>query len=327
MTLALGAATERFIALPPPARKPGSSAVNPSAHDNGRTPPAPPEDMDLEASVERYKSLSIAYRIMQAMAHQSEARDPELSGQKLSTDLADTSQTDDLESFAMSFSATESFQLQLEISSGEQNFTLDMSYSQSISVNVSQDAQGFSFSLSQTESFQLNMSFTSEAEKPKDPLILDLDGSDFSFNSEQTVLFDLDANGQLDRFDSLNGSKAYLAFDKNHNGVIDNGLELFGDAGGASDGFADLAEYDDNQDGQINADDALFKNLLLLNFNPDQSQTLRTLSSESIISLSLKTRTESRDYQDNQLILSADFEKADGSKGTVADFLLASRLT
>lgn len=55
--------------------------------------------------------------------------------------------------------------------------------------------------------------------------------------------------------------------DRDGNGSVDNGKELFGDStplsagGNAADGFAALADLDSNADGQIDANDAQFGSL------------------------------------------------------------------
>lgn len=85
--------------------------------------------------------------------------------------------------------------------------------------------------------------------------------------------FDLMATGKRVQTGWINGSAAFLAIDRNQNGEIDNGSELFGDASplpegasgskkGAS-GFKALAVYDDNQDMFIDKTDAVFDKLLL----------------------------------------------------------------
>ena len=64
--------------------------------------------------------------------------------------------------------------------------------------------------------------------------------------SDQTFYFDLDADGKEEEISVLNGS-GYLALDKNGDGTINDGSELFGTRNG--DGFADLAQYD--EDGKV----------------------------------------------------------------------------
>jgi len=62
---------------------------------------------------------------------------------------------------------------------------------------------------------------------------------------------------------------AFLALDRNHNGQIDDGSELFGDhtplPGGATaaNGFKALVPYDANSDGIIDARDPIWSALLL----------------------------------------------------------------
>src|SRR5205814_4521297 len=63
--------------------------------------------------------------------------------------------------------------------------------------------------------------------------------------------------------------EAFLCLDRNHNGTIDNGAELFGDATPmrngqrAPNGFIALAELDDNHDEMIDENDAVWQELLL----------------------------------------------------------------
>ena len=56
---------------------------------------------------------------------------------------------------------------------------------------------------------------------------------------------------------------AFLCLDKNGNGLIDNGSELFGDQYGAQTGFDELAKYDSNKDGIVNESDEVYSKLLL----------------------------------------------------------------
>ena len=57
----------------------------------------------------------------------------------------------------------------------------------------------------------------------------------------------------------LNSGSGYLALDKNNDGKINDGNELFGTASG--DGFADLAKYDEDGNGWIDENDAIWNHL------------------------------------------------------------------
>jgi hypothetical protein len=110
------------------------------------------------------------------------------------------------------------------------------------------------------------------------PLVLDLDGDGIEISQLETITptfttrtqriyFDHDGDGIQSNGAWLQGDDGFLALDKNANGQIDNGFELFGNntrlANGqtAADGFAAFAEQDTNADGMVNALDANWNNL------------------------------------------------------------------
>ncbi len=91
-----------------------------------------------------------------------------------------------------------------------------------------------------------------------DPLVINL-GSGAASVSDQTFLFDIDADGTLDTISMLGPGSGYLALDKNGDGIINDGSELFGTRSG--NGFADLAAYDLDGNGWIDEADEIFDKL------------------------------------------------------------------
>ena len=102
-----------------------------------------------------------------------------------------------------------------------------------------------------------------------DPLVLDLNKDGFDIETKKFgAHFDLNCDGFAEKI-NWTRKDAILALDKNHNGLIDDGSELFGDyhllADGskAKNGFEALAQYDTNNDGVIDENDEIFDQLRL----------------------------------------------------------------
>lgn len=177
------------------------------------------------------------------------------------------------------------------------------------SLNITREALGI-----KVQRFNIEI-----ASNQADPLILDLDGNGIDTTGlRKDALFDLDGDGTKDRSAWVAGKDALLALDRNGNGTIDDGHELFGDQNGAADGFGELAKYDDNNDGRIDRNDAVFSSLILL--HGDGSAT--TLADEGIQSLKLTAITPmDQNIVGGTLAATGEFEREDGSSGTVGDVL------
>ena len=113
------------------------------------------------------------------------------------------------------------------------------------------------------------------AGKLKDPLVLNLDGLVAGF-TQGTFTFDLDADGTKEEVTKLDKGSAFLAMDRNGNGQIDDGKELFGALSG--NGFADLAALDQDGNGVLDEGDGQFAELRL--YRPGEA--LLTLGDKQI---------------------------------------------
>ncbi len=125
--------------------------------------------------------------------------------------------------------------------------------------------------------YQENFAFVQE--RMRDPLVINLDGNVAKL-SDQTFFFDLDGDGEKEEISRLEKGSGYLALDKNGDGVINDGSELFGTKSG--DGFRDLAAYDSDGNGWIDENDEIWEKLLIWTRDEDGKEICHKLSEKGV---------------------------------------------
>jgi hypothetical protein len=143
------------------------------------------------------------------------------------------------------------------------------------------------------ESIQFALDFSMEVswarysyseQRLQDPLLLSLAGTPVQLTDSSTE-FDLLGNGHMVKLPQLGAQQYYLAYDRDQNKQINNGTELFGPTTG--NGFAELAEFDDNGNGFIDPSDDIWQYLYL--WQPEQNllsmqqAQLGAISIESVV--------------------------------------------
>lgn len=168
------------------------------------------------------------------------------------------------------------------------------------------------------------------------PLVLDLDGNGFaSTGLLGGTQFDHDANGYAERTGWVQGQDGLLVLDRDGNGRIDSGRELFGsetllaDGSKAANGFETLAELDANRDGRIDAQDAAYANLRVWrDRNGDGLVTeaeLSTLADADVAGIGTAyTNVNIVDSHGNTTKQVGGFTRSDGSTGQTADIWFAT---
>lgn len=176
-----------------------------------------------------------------------------------------------------------------------------------------------SMSRSFTQAYQQELNLAA-LQQTCDPLVINFDADTASL-SDQKFKFDVDADGQEDDISMLGAGSGYLALDKNGDGVINDGSELFGPQSG--NGFQDLAAYDEDGNGWIDENDSIWSKLKIWCKNPDGSDSLYTLGDKGVGAICLQnTATDfslkGNNNQDNGYIRSTGiFLYENGNVGTV----------
>lgn len=160
-----------------------------------------------------------------------------------------------------------------------------------------------------------------------DPIVLDLDGDGIELtNYDNGARFDITGTGNLANTAFVTGGDGFLAIDRNGNGRIDDGTELFGDQNGAANGFEELRKLDSNGDGRINRFDEDFDTLMVWRDDGDgrtEEGELTTLKQAGIDEIALGYRNVNQVAAGgNRIAQIASFVRTDGSRGTAADAIL-----
>lgn len=195
-----------------------------------------------------------------------------------------------------------------------------------------QDGREIKFNLDLTMSREFEQYYEEHYEQTvlemTDPLVINLDGN-ITELSDQKFEFDIDHDGVMDTISQLGSGSGYLALDKNDDGVINDGSELFGTKSG--NGFWDLAEYDEDGNGWIDENDEIWDKLLIWTKDEDGKDILYHLRDKGVGAICLKqvqTNFALNSLEDNQtkgqICQTGIFLYENGNVGTMQNIDVAS---
>ncbi|HKX28682.1 MAG TPA: hypothetical protein VJ302_13370 [Blastocatellia bacterium] len=113
----------------------------------------------------------------------------------------------------------------------------------------------------------------------KDPLVINFGGTAAQLTTDK-FSFDLDLDGDPDQISFVEEGAGFLAIDRNGDGAVNDGSELFGPATG--NGFSELAAYDTDHNQWIDEGDAVFNRLRIWTKDSDGTDRLLALGKAGV---------------------------------------------
>ncbi len=180
----------------------------------------------------------------------------------------------------------------------------------------------FQLSLSMSREFfqQTDIQIRAGAAQLCDPLVMNLEGLPASL-TDVKFSFDLDCDGVEDQISFTNAGSGFLAIDLNNDGKVNDGAELFGPETG--NGFKELAKHDQDQNGWIDENDAVFERLRIWTKDQNGSDQLFALGEKGVGAIYLGNVSAQFGFKNNQNELLGQaqtagvFLKEDGTPGIV----------
>ncbi|MCF7544292.1 calcium-binding protein [Pseudomonas petrae] len=178
-------------------------------------------------------------------------------------------------------------------------------------------------------------SYFSSAYSYIDPLVIDLDGDGVeTVSKDNGIVFDHDGDGHKLGTGWVSADDGLFVMDRNGNGTIDNGTELFGvntllkTGSAAKSGFEAIADLDENADGVLDQADLAFDKIMVWqDKNQDgisQLSELKTLSDLGVKSIKVSGAASTTANNGNVISGIGSYTRTDPSTGVESDGLVGT---
>ena len=180
----------------------------------------------------------------------------------------------------------------------------------------------FTAAIAMSREFMLqnNISLRLGDAKKIDPLVINFDGPAAQL-TDTKFSFDLDSDGKKDGISFLRSGSGFLVLDKNYDGDINNGSELFGPESG--NGFTELARYDSDGNRWIDESDFIYGRLRIWAKDSKGTDTFYSLKDKNIGAIYLGSASAEFSIKNSQNILQGEAQSAgiylreNGTAGTI----------
>jgi hypothetical protein len=187
----------------------------------------------------------------------------------------------------------------------------------------------FSVDLSMSREYmeENNISVRAGDAKKIDPLVIDFSGASTEL-TQTKFSFDLNADGVTENISILGQNSGFLALDKNNDGIINDGSELFGPTSG--NGFDELSAYDEDGNMWIDENDSVFKALLVWNKDAQGNDMISTIADKNVGAIYLGNVASEFSIKDHsnqlqgQIAQTGVYLKESGEVGTIKQIDLAA---
>jgi hypothetical protein len=159
-----------------------------------------------------------------------------------------------------------------------------------------------------------------------DPLVINYGGSEPEL-TEKEFIFDIDCDGTEDMISFLKEGSGFLAFDKNGDGLVNTGNELFGPQSG--NGFEELAAFDSDNNNWIDENDPIYEKLAIWSKDENGNDKLLALGQVGVGAIYLGNVSTAFDLKNSSnelqgIIQSTGiFLREDGTAGSIQHIDLA----
>lgn len=156
--------------------------------------------------------------------------------------------------------------------------------------------------------------------KKVDPLVVNFAGNAADLGDTR-FQFDIDADGRAEQLALLKPGSGLLALDKNGDGRINNGSELFGAQTG--NGFGELAAFDEDKNGFLDSGDSIYDKLRIWIHDEQGNKQLAGLGAKGIGAIYLGHLASPFTFKDAANTTQGDvastglFIRDNGSAGTI----------
>jgi len=174
-----------------------------------------------------------------------------------------------------------------------------------------------------SKSYYESVETTVNSDKLIDPLVFNIDNKGMNL-SNKTIKMDLDLDGHIDTFNMLQKGSGFLVLDRNNNGKVDDGSELFGPK--TDNGFGELRVYDEDNNLWIDENDEIYKDLKIWMIDEDGKETLIPIKEVDIGAIYLDSVNSHFDLKEGQkkgrIARSGLFLRENGQPGAIHEVKL-----